>query len=225
MTALLEEPNLSGARVRGYQGPIVVLASVVALGACSNSHRDPDATAGVAPSESADNRQVLESAAFGFRIEYPKDWKARREFRGSYLAEGTWKTYSTPESQGTPVAALVVPGSNEITDAELRIGVSRAAAEVHACFSAPRSARAGSTDRERIDGADFVRFEASDAAMSHYLVVHSYRAVHEDACYALDLLVYGVNPQVYNPAPRPPFSKDKAFAALHGVLRSFHFTR
>ncbi|HET9836303.1 MAG TPA: hypothetical protein VFP88_08185 [Rhodanobacteraceae bacterium] len=209
--------------MRAYQGPIVVLASMVALSACGNSH--PDATAGVAPSESAANRQVLESAAFGFRIEYPKGWMARREFRGSYLANGTWKTYAAQDSQGTPVAALVVPGSNQVTDAEMRIGVSRVPEEVRSCSTPPSSARAGSTDRERIDGAEFVKFEASDAAMSHYLVVHGYRVVHANACYALDLLVYGVDPQVYDPPATPPFSKEHAFAAMHGVLRSFHFTR
>jgi hypothetical protein len=197
----------------------------MALCACSCSHRNADATAGVAPSESAADRQVLESAAFGFRIEYPKNWTARREFRGSYLASDTWKTYADPGSQGTPVAALVVPGSNEVTDAELRIGVSRAGAEVRSCATPPSAVRAGSTDRERIDGADFVRFEANDAAMSHYLVVHSYRAVHEGACFALDLLVYGVDPRVYDPPATPPFSKDHAFAVMHQVLRSFRFTR
>jgi hypothetical protein len=211
--------------VRALQGSIVILAGVTALCACDSSHRNADVTAGVAPSASADNRQVLESAAFGFRIEYPTGWTARREFRGGYLANDAWKTDAKPDSQGTPVAALVVPGSNDITDAELRIGVSRAAEEVRSCATPPSSVRAGSTGRERIDDADFVKFEAEDAAMSHYLVVHGYRAVHEGACYALDLLVYGVDPRVYDPPAKPPFPQDHAFAAMHEVLRSFRFTR
>ena len=214
----------SGARVRGYQVPMVIFAGVTALCACNSQH-GTDATAGVAPIPSESNRQVLESSTFGFRIEYPKGWKARPDFRGSYLANGSWKTYAPTDSLGTPVAALVVPGSNYVTDAELRIGVSRAREEVQSCAAQPSSVRAGSTDRERIDGADFVKFEATDAAMSHYLDVHSYRAVHQGACYALDLLVYGVNPQVYDPPPKPPFSKQQAFVEMRGVLRSFHFTR
>jgi len=210
--------------VRGYQGPFVILASAVALCACGNSHRNADPTAGVAPSATGANRQVLESKRFGFRIEYPKGWKARRDFRGSYLANGSWKTYAPPDSQGTPVAALIVPGSNPITNAEVRIGVSRARDEVESCSKPPSSLRAGSTDRERIDSADFVKFEAGDAAMSHYLEVRSYRAVHEGACYAIDLLVYGTNPQVYEPPVTPPFSRQQAFAAMRDVLRTFHFT-
>ena len=211
--------------MRGYQVPVVVLASAVALCACGGSHHDPDATVGVAPSASSNNLQVLESATFGFRIEYPKGWMARREFRGSTLANGSWKTYADPDSQGTPVAALVVPGSNDVTDAEMRIGVSRVKQEVRSCSTPPSSVRTGSTARERIDGAEFVRFEASDAAMSHYLVVHSYRVVHEGACYALDLLVYGADPQVFDPPATPPFSREQAFANMQAVLQTFRFTR
>ena len=214
-----------GGGTRGYQGPIVVLASALSLCACNDSRQPVDPTAAVAPSASESNRQVLESSRFGFRIEYPKGWTAQRDFRGSYLANGTWKTYAAPGSQGTPVAALVVPGSNDITDAEVRIGVSRAPEDVQACSTAPSSLREGSTDREHIDGADFIRFDAGDAAMSHYLDVHSYRAVHAGACYAIDLLVYGTNPQVYDPPATPPFSKQQAFTAMRDVLRTFHFTR
>lgn len=211
--------------MRGYQGQVLVLASVMAFTACDSSHRNADATAAVAPSEAAKDRLVLESAAFGFRIEYPKQWMTRREFRGSYLANATWKAYAAADSQGTPVAALVVPGSNDITDAELRIGVSRVQAEVRSCATPPSSVRADSLGRERVDGVDFVKFAASDAAMNHYLDVHSYRAVHEGACYVLDLLVYGVNPQVYDPPPKPPFSKGEAFASMEAVLKTFRFTR
>lgn len=211
--------------MRGYQGPMLILAGAVALGACGSSHQDADATVGVAPSESAGDLQVLESAAFGFRIAYPKDWTARRDFRGGYLANGDWKAYAAADSQGTPVAVLVVPGSNHITDAELRIGVSRGHDEVRACATLPSSARSGSKAHEQIDGAAFVRFDAGDAAMSHYLDVHSYRVVHEGACYALDLLIYGVDPRVYGLPPKPPFSKAQAFAEMHKVLRTFQFTR
>lgn len=214
-----------GGWARGYQGPLAILATALALCGCNDSQQHVDRTAGVAPSALESSQQVLESAAFGFRINYPKGWTARRDFRGGYLANASWKTYAAPDSQGTPVAALIVPGSNQVTDAEVRIGVSRAPREVQSCSAAPSSLRAGSTDREHIDGADFVKFQAGDAAMSHYLEVHSYRAVHDRACYAIDLLVYGVDPQVFDPPQRPPFSRGHAFAVMHDVLRSFHFTR
>src|SRR5690348_5214497 len=123
----------SGVRVHSYQGPAILLAGAMAFSACSGSHQDADATVGVAPSQSAGNLQVLESAAFGFRIAYPKDWTARRDFRSSYLANGSWKTYAPPGSRGTPVAALAVPGSNHVTEAEMRIAVSRAPEEVRSC--------------------------------------------------------------------------------------------
>jgi hypothetical protein len=47
--------------------------------------------------------------------------------------------------------------------------------------------------------------------------------VHGGACYAIDLLVYGVNPQVYDPPATPPFSDADAFEAMRTVLGSFAF--
>ena len=43
------------------------------------------------------------------------------------------------------------------------------------------------------------------------------------ACYAIDLLVFGVNPQVYDPPAAPPFSDAHAFEAMRSVLGSFAF--
>jgi hypothetical protein len=56
--------------------------------------------------------------------------------------------------------------------------------------------------------------------MSHSLDVHSYRAVRRGACYAIDLLVYGTNPQVFDPPATPPFSRAEAFARMRSVLAS-----
>lgn len=207
----------------GQRGPLIVFACGLLLCACGKSQQDTDATAAVAPSISASDLQTLESAAFGFRLDYPHDWATRRDFKSSYLADGKWKTYAGSGSRGTPVAALVVPGSNDITHAELRIGVSRTPMEIRACSTPPSSARTGSVARQRINDADFATFEASDAAMSHSLEVHSYRTVHDGACYAIDLLVFGTNPQVYAPPATPPFSREQAFARMRSVIATFRF--
>ena len=118
---------------------------------------------------------------------------------------------------------LIVPGSNHIADAELRIGVSRAPAEVQRCTAPPSAMRAGSIATQRINGVPFTTFEAADAAMSHHLDVHAFRVVHDGACYAIDLLVFGVNPQVYDPPATPPFSDAKAFDAMRAVIQTFRF--
>jgi hypothetical protein len=53
--------------------------------------------------------------------------------------------------------------------------------------------------------------------------VHAFRAVHDGACYAIDLLVFGVNPEVYDPPATPPFSDARAFDAMRAVIRTFAF--
>lgn len=89
----------------------------------------------------------------------------------------------------------------------------------------PDAMRAGSEARVRLDGVEFLRFEAGDAAMSHYLNVRSYRGVHDGRCYAIDLLVYGTRPEVYEPPATPPFTQEAAFARLERALAGFAFDR
>lgn len=119
--------------------------------------------------------------------------------------------------------ALTMPGSDKITDAEIRIGASRDARDLHDCTTPPSAVRPGSVETRTIGGAGFTTFEAADAAMSHHLEVHAYRTVRNGACYAIDLLVFGVNPAVYDPPATPPFSDAHAFAAMRGVLQSLRF--
>ncbi|HJP99247.1 MAG TPA: hypothetical protein VJ862_11840 [Rhodanobacteraceae bacterium] len=164
------------------------------------------------------------SQRWGFSIDHPADWQVRRGFRGGYLATGAWKTYAAPGSHGTPVVALEAPGSDHITAAEIRIGASRSPPELARCMKPPNAVRAGSIGDVRINGIHFTRFDAGNAAMSHYLDVRSYRSVHEGACYAVDLLVCGTNPGVYSPPATPPFTREQAFAKMQQLLRSFRFT-
>ncbi|MBU6417568.1 MAG: hypothetical protein KJS83_10415 [Xanthomonadaceae bacterium] len=163
------------------------------------------------------------SDAWGFHIDKPPGWTLRRDFQSSYLANGGWKTFAAPGSRGEPVLSLVVPGSNHITDAEIRIGASRDPAEVQRCTAPPPAARAASVATQRINGVSFTTFEAADAAMSHRLTVHAQRVVRGGACFAIDMLVFGVNPEVYDPPATPPFSNAYAFDAMRVVAGTFGF--
>lgn len=212
----------------------LLLASCVALTACSAGNRDQssatrlDAGAQAVIASATPTRthnRSLTNDAWGFRIEAPQGWGVRHDFRSSYLANGTWKTFAPPDSQGKPILALTVPGSNRISDAELRIGASRAADEVRRCATPPSALRPGSVATQRINGVAFTTFEAGDAAMSHHLEVHAWRVVHDGTCYAVDLLVFGVNPQVYDPPATLPFSNAQAFTRMRAVLETFGFTR
>lgn len=171
------------------------------------------------------SQQTFKSADYGIAIAYPDDFKARKGFAGSYLQNGAWKTYAGPHSAGQPIVSLVLADSNDVTDAELRIGASRNKQAVAHCTRPPGSAVPGSEAETTLGGVTFKTFKARDAAMSHYLEVKSYRTVHDDACYAIDLLVYGTNPKVYDPPRKPPFTRKHAFSRLHTALQGFRFTR
>ena len=170
-----------------------------------------------------DHENAFVSAAWGFRIDVPPGWTVQRDFRSGYLANGAWKSFAPPDSHGQSVLALSMPDSNNITDAEIRIGASRDAREVHDCTTPPGAMRPGSIATRKIHGVTFTTFEAADAAMSHHLDVHACRTVRSGTCYAIDLLVYGVNPAVYDPPATPSFSDAYAFAAMREVLRSLEF--
>jgi hypothetical protein len=204
-----------------------LVASCVALAACSGNDTGKATPPPSAPATTASNPpeapDAFASKAWGFRIDTPSGWALRHDFRSGYLANDAWKTFAAPDSRGTPVLSLTMPGSDRITDAEIRIGASRDPKEVQDCTTPPSAVVTGSVATERINGTAFATFEAADAAMSHHLHVHAYRAVRDGACYAIDLLVFGVNPQVYDPPATPPFSDAHAFDAMHSVFRSFAF--
>src|SRR6185312_319615 len=75
----------------------------------------------------------------------------------------------------------------------------------------------------RSDGSARLHHAAVRRAIRQHLDVHAYRTVHDGACYAIDLLVFGVNPAVYDPPATPPFSDTHAFAAMRDVLQSLEF--
>ena len=181
-------------------------------------------TTDASPAASTEHVNAFVSDAWGFRIDVPSGWTVRRDFQSSYLANGAWKSFAPPNSHGQPVLALAMPDSNKITDAEIRIGVSRDARELHDCTTPPSAVRPGSVETRNVNGVGFTTFEAADAAMSHHLDVHAYRTVRNGACYAIDLLVFGVNPAVYDPPATPPFSDASAFEAMRDVLQSLQFT-
>jgi hypothetical protein len=173
----------------------------------------------------ASSRHHFTSKDLGFRIDYPEGMAASTRFDSKYLANDSWKTYAPEGSTGTPVLRLTVPGSNKVTAGELRIGVSDADKELERCEKP--TANTGATDigKTSINGTRFATFHAADAGMSHYLKVHSYRTVHDGRCYAIDLLVTGTNPKVYDPPRTPPFSNQAAFARLQQALQGFRFIR
>lgn len=223
-----------------YRAASIILSALM-LAACGDS--GPSSASGQAGSAPLTSTPIAASTAhseappaahdirqfrndhLGFRIDYPHDMASSTHFDSKYLAADNWKTYVRPGSTGSSVLMLTVPGSNHVTAAQLRIGISSNQDAVAQCTQPPSNADPASISKTTINGTTFTRFHAADAAMSHYLKVHSYRTVHDGDCYAIDLLVTGTHPQVYDPPRKPPFSHADAFAQLHQALEGFRFTR
>lgn len=218
-----------------------VIAASVLLAACGPSGQDspgqtpasPSSTAQPTPtSGAADHASVpppgtqrFRSIRLGFYIDYPANMASSVSFDSRYLANDGWKTYAPPDTSGTSVLMLTLPGSNEVTAGELRIGIASDESEVRQCDKPSDAAQPDSRGEADINGTPFTTWKAGDAGMSHYLKVHSYRVVHGAYCYAIDLLVIGTNPEVYSPPKTPPFTHEEAFARLQKALQGFHFTR
>lgn len=211
---------------------ICILLSVLA--ACSSGPQamrlsNQQSAALVSGAAGASNARVgtsktFTSTRYGVRIDYPANLKLRRTFKHSYLQNGGWKTYLGPNSPpGKPLVALFLPGSNSITAGELRIGASRNPDAVRTCTDLPAAAQPDTKGQTIISGVTFTTFKARDAGMSHYLITRSYRAVHRGICYAMDVLVFGTNPEVYEPPAIPPFTKGQVFARLIPVARKLRF--
>lgn len=172
------------------------------------------------PAQAAD---AFAEPAPGIAVRPVAGTTVHRDFKRSYLAMDAWTLYPAEGSTGRPLVALVLDGSNEITSAEMRIGRSDGAADVKACTTPPPDA-AGRADTADVDGVRTTHFSSSDAAMSHYLSADSYRVVQGGACYAIDLIIAGTRPEVYDPPRTPPFTADQAKAALASMLAAVHWT-
>lgn len=176
--------------------------------------------AGAPPAQASD---AFAEPAPGIAVRPVAGTTVHRDFKRSYLAMDAWTLYPAEGSTGQPLVALVLDGSNEITSAEMRIGRSDSAADVKACTTPPPDA-AGRSDTADVDGVRTTHFSSSDAAMSHYLSADSYRVVQGGACYAIDLIIAGTRPEVYDPPRTPPFTADQAKAALASMLAAVHWT-
>lgn len=201
--------------------PLLALLGL-ALAAC-HDRTPPAPQARPTPAEASAPRTFSE-ATLGLTLPVPTGMTLRRDFQRSYLDAGAWQTFAGKNSQGRPLAALVMDGSNRVTAGELRVSESDAAEALAHCEDIPASAAPDSTSIEKLDSVAFQHFRAGDAAMSHYLKVDGYRAVRAGHCVAIDLLVYGTRPEVYEPPATAPFTEDQAWSALHAALGGLHWT-
>ncbi|MHC5147923.1 hypothetical protein [Stenotrophomonas rhizophila] len=169
---------------------------------------------------------VYQEGASGVAVGPVAGTRVAHDFQRDYLASPTWKLFAPPDSVGTPLVALVLDGSDRLTAGELRIGRSEDAAAIKTCLEMPAEATgpavAATVD---IGGVPFTHFTVGDAAMSHYVNAESYRAVRDGSCYAIDLVVAGTRPEVYDPPKVPPFTQADAASRLAEALKAVYWVR
>ena len=193
------------------------MAALVALLLAGCHGREPAGSAAPPPAPGP-APEVFTDKALGLSIRVPDGMTLRHDFQRSYLDAGAWQAFAGDDGKGRPLAALVLQGSDKVTAAELRISESATADALAHCEDVPASAQPGSVSSRALDGVNFQHFRAGDAAMSHYLQVEGYRAIRQGQCVAIDLLVFGTRPEVYDPPRTPPFSQEQAWQALHAAL-------
>lgn len=176
------------------------------------------------PRPSTTTPSTFTDATLRLALPVPAGMTLHHDFQRSYLDAGAWQAFAGKDGQGRVLAALVMDGSNAITAAELRVSDSSAADALAHCEDIPPSAEPGSTSTATLDGITFQHFRAGDAAMSHYLKVEGYRAVRAGRCMAIDLLVYGTQPEVYDPPATVPFTQEQAWTTLHKALAGLRWT-
>ena len=158
--------------------------------------------------------------SYGFSLTYPKTFIATTTARaGSYLYPGNWSAIESND-KGSLVLRLLVPGSNEVLTGELRVGGSDIGPNVTTCMQPKENYTMSTTT---INGHFYKVFSGSDAGMSHFGSVKSYRTVKNDTCLAIEELVYGTNGQVYDPPRQAPFSEDAVWSMLDAIVNSAQF--
>ncbi|MCK2042938.1 hypothetical protein KZO83_09550 [Chromohalobacter sp. TMW 2.2308] len=133
--------------------------------------------------------------------------------QSGYFDTGSWQI--ADDAPGERLITLALPSSNDITAAHWRLGASHDAKAISNCLTPPPNAHSRST--ASIDGHDFQAFTLDDAGMSHFQRITGYRAVIDDTCYAIDLIVNGTRGEVYDPPREPPFSSKRAMQRLHEI--------
>lgn len=209
-----------------------ILLVLAVLTACQRTPTEPSPATAPAtsqpvaptPERVAFRPQFADDAA-GIAVLPVADFELHHDFARGYFGSDEWKAFAGPDSSGKPLVALVLQDSNDVTAAEMRIGVSQQASALADCLRPADSAETVQTDEVRIDGQAFQHFQTGDAGMSHYANVDAYRAVRNGHCIAIDLWLVGTRPEVYDPPRQPPFDAATAKAKLQEALAAVRITR
>lgn len=202
---------------------VPLLIGVVGLAGCESPYSQNRGGSYQTAARAPAPQNVFRSEKYNVELAYPENGVQGSDGATGYFDQHGWRVGAGPDETGQRLLALRLDGSNTITTGELRLGVSRAPEQVKTCTQPGHGLRADNAGRSTLDGVRFTTFQGGDAGMSHYQHVRAYRTVRDGTCYAIDLVVEGTNPNVYDPPRTPPFTGERAFHRLHTLLAGFAF--
>lgn len=201
-----------------------LLVGAVLLAGCESPYSQDRGGARQTAVDAPAPQKLFRSEQYGVELAYPENGVQGFDGATGYFDNHGWRVGAGADETGQRLLALRLDGSNTVTTGELRLGVSRAPRQLKTCTQPGNGLRPDSAGQTTLGGVRFTTFKGGDAGMSHYQKVHAYRAEYKGTCYAIDLVVEGVNPRVYDPPRQPPFSGKQAFQQLHALLAGFAFT-
>lgn len=120
---------------------------------------------------------IYTNGEYGFSLFYPSDAKLTDAYSTTTLSGVSWRIGAT--GTGTPVVRI------QNNSAEIRVGMSTAAKEVHACTTAgPAETAQGPYT---VGSTTWQEFTFQKVGTDNEQRVTSYRTVHDSSCYALEL--------------------------------------
>ncbi|MGM8850386.1 hypothetical protein ACS8E6_07755 [Salinicola halophyticus] len=165
-------------------------------------------------SEPTDSVKTFHAANHPLSVKYDASLQRIDREASGYFDNGGWQL--ADDAPGERLILLALPESDETTIALWRLGASHDATAIDHCLTPPANAQAMSSI-VTIGGEAFTGFTLGDAGMSHFQNIEGYRAVIDDTCYAIDMIVQGVNGEVYDPPRQPPFSREEAMIRLRSI--------
>lgn len=163
---------------------------------------------------------AYQNNAYGFSFKYPKELQTDNP-------NGMWKYLSSATSTGKEIVQMTVPAIFEMGtnfgDARFSVGVSTDTPDIQNCFLPTMGETASSS--VYINGKLFYKFTGTDVGAGNFYQVESYRTIHNNACYDIDLIIHSTNIGNY-PASFgiKPFDYNKIHNLLSEMLNTFVFS-
>jgi len=142
---------------------------------------------------------TYENKKYGFKIKHPKDAVLNQgKYETCYLLGDNWRADSAEANTGEDIVGIVFYNYQkcEHSTVELRIGASSNPKDVKDCLKPgyyeaedPEDGKGTAINHTvKINNLAFFNAFLNDAGMSHSMIGESYRIIHENTCFAIEVI-------------------------------------